>query len=168
MFFSQTDKHHFEECVGQTIEECQTLIDIFVQANPDQFNNQTSLWLDIRKIRELTDMSYYKVVIRTNEVGNQAYGIFDDGVIYYPWPWRAGGQDTSIGPWDCQELGVYMSPADCCAMIQADVPQADDSGNYLACFVEEPVGGPNNPEREDRAIVVTDGTGKVVRAPVAH
>ena len=30
------------------------------------------------------------------------------------------------------------------------------------------MGGPNNPEREDRAIVVTDGAGRVVRAPVAH
>jgi hypothetical protein len=44
----------------------------------------------------------------------------------------------------------------------------DDSGKYLACFVEEPVGGPNNPEREDRAIVVTDSIGIVARAPIAH
>lgn len=61
-----------------------------------------------------------------------------------------------------------MSPAECCTLIQNDVTSMDDQGNYLACFVEEPVGGPNNPEREDRAIVVTDGAGKVVRAPIAH
>jgi hypothetical protein len=113
-------------------------------------------------------VSYYKVIIRTNVDGSKAYGIFDDGVIFYPWPWTVGGIDTEIGPWDCQTGGEYMSPFDCCAKIQAAVPEPDDNGNYLACFVEEPVGGPNNPEIEGRAIVVTDGKGKVVRAPVAH
>ena len=53
-------------------------------------------------------------------------------------------------------------------MIQTDVDRTDDNGNFLACFVEEPVGGPDNPEREDRAIVVTDGGYMIVRAPVAH
>jgi len=154
--------------VGKTVAECQELVDAYVTDHPDDFNNQTSLYLDIRKIRELTDESYYKVVIRTNEDGSLAYGIFDDGEIYYPWPWRVSGVDKTIGPWDCDPDGAYMTPAACCAMIQEDVPEMDDSGKFLACFVEEPVGGPNNPEREDRAITVTDGAGVVVRAPVAH
>jgi len=162
------DKHHFEECVGETINRCQELIDAYVTAHPDMFNNQTSLMMDIRKIREVTDASYYKVVIRTNLEGTQSYGIFDDGVIYYPWPWTVGGTDQSIGPWDCEMNGVYMTPAECCAMIQDDVGLADDKGEYLACFVEEPVGGPSNPERDDRAIVVTNKGGTVVRPPVAH
>ena len=124
--------------------------------------------LDIRKIREITDQSYYKVVLRTNTPGTRVYGIFDDGVVYYPWPWRVNGVDTTIGPWDCDETGNFLTPEECCSKIQEDVQAADDNGNYLACFVEEPVGGPHNPERGNRAIVVTDGNGKVIRAPVAH
>mmetsp|Transcript_24867 Transcript_24867/g.53646 ORF Transcript_24867/g.53646 Transcript_24867/m.53646 type:complete len:301 (+) Transcript_24867:44-946(+) len=162
-----TDKHKFDECVGKTLEECQTLIDTFVTANPDQFNNQTTLMMDIRKIRELTDDSYYKVVIRTNLAGDKSLGIFDDGMIYYPWPWRVGGVDRTIGPWDC-DVGTPLTVSECCQMIQQAVPDMDDNGHYMACFVEEPVGGPNNPEREDRAIVVTNANGKVVRPPVAH
>ena len=65
--------------MGKTVAECQELVDAYVTDHPDDFNNQTSLYLDIRKIRELTDESYYKVVIRTNEDGTLAYGIFDDG-----------------------------------------------------------------------------------------
>jgi len=164
------DKHHFEECVGKTIAECQVLIDTFVAANPEQFNNQTTLLLDIRKMRELTDDSYYKVVLRTNLDGSEVYGIFDDGMVYYPWPWRVEGEDKTIGPWDCggDGGGGYLSPPECCQMIQEDVVWQDDNQHYLACFVEEPVGGPNNPEREDRAIVVIDSKGVVVRSPRAH
>lgn len=161
------DKHHFDGCVGKTIEECQIIIDEVVQSMPDKFNNQTTLIMSIRKIREQTDLSYYKVVLRTNTAGTKVYGIYDDGVVYYPWPWKVNGEETDIGPWDCDE-GDALSPEDCCAKIQADVPFPDDSGNYMACFVEEPVGGPNNPEKDNRAIVVTDGNGIVVRAPVAH
>ncbi len=118
-------------------------------------------------MREQTDLSYYKVVLRTNTAGTEIYGIYDDGVVYYPWPWRVNGVDMEIGPWDCDEGGA-MTPEDCCRKIQLDVSYPDDNGNYIACFVEEPVGGPHNPERDDRAIVVTDGKGTVVRAPVAH
>lgn len=164
----QTDRHHFDECVGLTISACQTLIDQHVSSHPLDFHNHTTLTLDIRKIRELSDVSYYKVVLRTNVLGDKVYGIFDDGVVFYPWPWTVGGQELAIGPWECHTGGVYMSPEECCALIQEDVPMMDDGGHFLACFVEEPVGGPSNPEREDRAIVVTDGNGKVVRAPVAH
>ena len=55
------DKHHFDECVGKTVSECQILIDSYVTAHPDDFNDQTTLLLDIRKMREWTDDSYYKV-----------------------------------------------------------------------------------------------------------
>lgn len=165
------DKHHFEECVGKTVDECQVLIDYYVTNNPDQFNDQTTLLLEIRKMREWTDETYYKVVLRTNLDGTEVYGIFDDGMVYYPWLWRVEGKDKTIGPWDCSGSGgdgAYLSPAECCAMIQAEVVWQDDNQHYLACFVEEPVGGPNNPEREDRAIVVIDSGGEVVRSPVAH
>lgn len=162
------DKHHFEECVGKTLAECQTLVDLFVQSNPSMFNNQTTLLFDIRKIRELTDESYYKVVLRTNMPGNKVYGVFDDAMVYYPWPWKMAGVDTPIGPWDCQVNGTVMTPQDCCNMIQEDVSESDEYGNFLVCFVEEPVGGPHNPEQDNRAIVVSDATGVVVRAPVAH
>jgi hypothetical protein len=167
----KADKHHFEECVGKTIEQCQTLIDAYVVDHPEDFKGQDSLWLDIRKIRELTDASYYKVVLRTNVAGNKVYGLFDDGMVYYPWPWKVNGIDMDIGPWSCKSESSpddFLSPQECCAKIQDDVTAMDDSGKYLACFVEEPVGGPNNPEREDRAIVVTDSIGIVARAPVAH
>ncbi|KAL7546156.1 hypothetical protein ACHAWF_009498 [Thalassiosira exigua] len=162
------DKHHFEECVGKTIEECQVLVDSYVTSHTTEFNNQTTLMLDIRKIRELTDESYYKVVLRTNVPGTKVYGIFDTGEVFYPWPWRVNGQDVTIGPWSCVEDGNLLSPEACCTLIQDDVNYADDNNNFLACFVEEPVGGPHNPELEDRAIVVTDGEGKVLRAPIAH
>lgn len=162
------DKHHFEECVGKTLAECQVLVDAFVQSNPEMFNNQTTLIFDIRKIRELTDESYFKVVLRTNMPGDKVYGVFDDAMVYYPWPWKMNGVDTPIGPWDCQQNGTVLTPRDCCRTIQKEVNKPDDYGNYLACFVEEPVGGPHNPERDDRAIVVSDATGVVVRAPVAH
>ena len=112
----------------------------------------------------MTDIGYYKVVLRTEITGQKIVGLFDDGVVFYPWSWIVEGQPTTIGPWDCDE----MTPEECCSMIQEDTPLPDDSGNYLACFVEEPVGGPNNPKREDRAIVVTDRNMKVVRAPIAH
>ena len=124
--------------------------------------------LDIRKIREITDDSYYKVVLRTNKAGTKVYGIFDDGQVFYPWPWRVNGVDTTIGPWDCDESGVPLTPEECCAKIQEDVPDPDENEHYLACFVEEPVGGPHNPKRGNRAIVVTDGNGKVIRSPIAH
>lgn len=163
------DKHHFDECVGKTVSECQILIDSYVTAHPDDFNDQTTLLLDIRKMREWTDDSYYKVVLRTNTDGTEVYGIFDDGQVYYPWPWRVEGEDKVIGPWDCSGDGItYLSPAECCQLIQSDVVWQDDNQHYLACFVEEPVGGVHNPEREDRAIVVIDAGGEVVRAPVAH
>mmetsp|Transcript_30953 Transcript_30953/g.63180 ORF Transcript_30953/g.63180 Transcript_30953/m.63180 type:complete len:272 (-) Transcript_30953:375-1190(-) len=161
------DKYHFDDCVGKTIEECQVIIDTVVQSMPETFNNQTTLHMSIRKMREQTDFSYYKVVLRTNTAGTKIYGIYDDGVVYYPWPWRVNGVDMEIGPWDCDEGGA-MTPEECCSKIQQDVSYPDDNGNYIACFVEEPVGGPHNPERDDRAIVVTDGKGTVVRAPVAH
>jgi hypothetical protein len=154
--------------VGKTIEQCQTLIDSYVAAHPDKFNGRSTLYLDVRKIRELTDDSYYKVVLRTNVPGTRVLGLFDDGMLYYPWKWRVNGVDRSIGPWSCKEGNVYLKPTPCCAKIQQTVPEMDDAGNYLACFVEEPVGGPKNPEKDDRAIVVIDSSGKVARAPVAH
>lgn len=159
-----TDKHHFEECTGKTVTECQTLVDDWVQAHPQDFNNQTTLYLDIRKIREQMDESYFKVVIRTNLAGDKAEGIFGDGQIYYPWPWK--GQD--IGPWDCEQSGTFLNPNECCANIQEDINYPDDNNLFMACFIEQPVGGPENPEREDRAIVVTDRNGQILRAPVAH
>jgi len=163
-----TDRFHFEDCVGKTVEECQTIIDTTVLANPEEFNNQTSLIMDLRKIREQLDISYYKVVLRTNIQGTEVTGILDDGVVYYPWPWVVNGQPNSIGPWDCAQGGVNMSPQQCCEMIQEDVTLPDDNGNYLACFVEEPVGGPNNPVMDNRAIVIVDSGGKVARAPINH
>ena len=165
--FWKTDKHHVDGCIGKTIEQCQAIIDAEVQADPAKFDNQTTLYLDIRKVREQTDLSYYKVVLRTNVAGTKVSGIFDDGVVYYPWPWRVNGRDIKIGPWDCDE-GTLLSPEECCAKIQADVPTRDDNGKFLACFVEEPVGGPHNPEKIDRAIGVVDASGKVIRAPVYH
>lgn len=162
------DKHHFEECVGKSIVQCQTLIDAYVAANPAKFNNHTTLWMDIRKIRELTDDSYYKVVLRTNLPGTKVYGIFEDGMVYYPWPWRVNGEENTIGPWSCEDSGNIMSPEDCCNLIQNNVTEMDDYGNYLACFIEEPVGGPNNPEIDDRAIAVVDADGKILRTPIAH
>ena len=171
IIYLQADKHHFDECVGKTIEVCQALVDAYVKSHPVQFDGRSTLYLDIRKIRELTDDSYYKVVLRTNVPGTRVTGLFDDGMVYYPWKWRVNGNDVAIGPWNCKSSSggtQFLSPVDCCAKIQGDVTQMDDAGNYLACFVEEPVGGPNNPERDDRAIVVTDATGKVARAPVAH
>ena len=164
----QTDRFHFEDCVGKTVEECQTIIDTTVISNPEEFNNQTTLTMDIRKIREQTDISYHKVVLRTNIQGTEVTGILDDGMVYYPWSWVVNGQPTSIGPWDCEEGGVYMSPQQCCEMIQEDVTLPDDNGNYLACFVEEPVGGPNNPVMDNRAIVIVEWGGKVGRAPSNH
>ena len=135
-----------------------------MKGKPDKFNGKQTLKMDIRKIREQTDVSYHKVVLRTDETGQSVTGILDDGYIFYPWSWTVNGEATSIGPWDCDG----MSPEVCCEMIQNDVVEADDSGKYLACFVEEPVGGPNNPNIEDRAICVVDGVGTVVRACIHH
>lgn len=163
-FPTYDDKHHFEECIGKSVPQCQSLIDTFVSVNPEKFNNQTTLLLDIRKIRELTDESYYKVVLRTDMEGEHVAGIFDDGQVFYPWPWTVEEKDTDIGPWDCKD----METAECCRMIQEDMPYPDDLGFFLACYVEEPVGTTNNPEREDRAITIIDGEGTVVRAPIAH
>ncbi len=154
--------------MGKTIEQCQVLVDKYVKDHPLQFDGRSTLWLDVRKIRELTDDSYYKVVLRTDIQGTRVMGLFDDGMVYYPWKWRVNGADVAVGPWNCKEAGIFLSPSDCCSKIQNDVTQMDDAGHYLACFVEEPVGGPNNPERDDRAIVVTDSSGRVARAPVAH
>ena len=101
------DRYHFDDCVGETIADCEALINAQVQialiTESGEFNNQTSLTMDIRKIRELTDYSYHKVVIRTNLDGDQADGIFEDGMIYYPWPWMVNGVGQDIGPWSCQE-----------------------------------------------------------------
>jgi len=167
-----SDRYHFDDCVGETIADCEAIINAKVMiaqiTESGEFNNQTSLTMDIRKIRELTDYSYHKVVIRTNLDGDQADGIFEDGMIYYPWPWMVGGVGQDIGPWSCQESGVHDSPAACCTKIQEDIDYPDDNGNYIACYVEEPVGGPNNPVMENRVIVVVGGDSKVVRAPINH
>lgn len=118
----------------------------------------------MRKLREETDTSYYKVVLTTNLEGTLVEGIYADGMIYYPWGWQVAGEVTEVGPWDC----AAKTPEECCEMIQLDVPEMDDQGNYMACFVEEPVGGAHNPEHEDRAIGVSDNLGKIVRAPIYH
>ena len=103
--YTQANEPHFEDCVGKTATECQDIIDTFVQEHPADFNNQTSLFLDIRKIREVTDIGYYKVVLRTEITGQKIVGLFDDGVVFYPWTWIVEGQPTTIGPWDCDEMG---------------------------------------------------------------
>lgn len=172
------DRHHFEDCVGTSVAECETLINAFVKANSAQFNGLEELSMDIRKIRELTDPSYYKVVIRTDITGLKAFGVFDDGIIEYPWPWIPGAgyeeKKHDIGSWNCMPLDdqtgdiTYMTPQECCAMIQANIDYPNESGHFLACFVEEPVGGPHNPQSEGRAIVVVDGSGQVVRPPINH
>mmetsp|Transcript_41714 Transcript_41714/g.88911 ORF Transcript_41714/g.88911 Transcript_41714/m.88911 type:complete len:167 (+) Transcript_41714:576-1076(+) len=157
-------KHRFEECVDKTLLQCQKLVDTYVSAHREDFNNQTTLFLDVRKIREMTDESYYKVVLRTDFNGTKVNGAYNDGHVFYPWPWTVYGEELSIGPWDCTDLG----PAECCQTIQEDMQDPDDLGNFLACFVEEPVGTKNNPEREDRAITVIDAEGTVIRPPIAH
>ena len=167
-----SDRFHFDDCVGETIADCEAIINAKVMiaqiTESGEFNNQTSLTMDIRKIRELTDYSYHKVVIRTTLDGDQADGIFEDGMIYYPWPWMFSGVGQDIGPWSCQENGVHVSPAACCTKIQEDIDYPDDNGNYIACYVEEPVGGPNNPIMDGRVIVVVGANQKVVRPPVNH
>lgn len=160
----QLGKHRFEDCVGETIAVCQEKINAHVADHPENFNNHTSLNLSVRKLREETDISYYKVVLTTNLNGTLVEGIYADGMIYYPWGWRVGGEVTEIGPWECAE----KTPEECCEMIQLDVPEMDDQGNYIACFVEEPVGGIHNPEMDDRAIGVADSEGKIIRAPIYH
>lgn len=82
----------------------------------------------------------------------------------YPWGWNVNGTSITVGPWNCTD----MTPEECCGIIQTDVPMMDDNGNYMACFVEEPVGGVHNPEDEGRAKGVADASGKIVRAPIAH
>ena len=157
-------KHRFEDCVGETIAVCQDKINVYVANHKESFNNHTSLNLSVRKLREETDLSYYKVVLTTNLNGTLVEGIYADGMIYYPWGWRVGGEVTEIGPWDCAD----KTPEECCEMIQLDVPEMDDQGNYIACFVEEPVGGTHNPELDDRAIGVANSVGKIIRAPIYH
>lgn len=124
----------------------------------------TSLHLSVRKLREQSDTSYYKVVLTTNVQGTLVEGIYGDGTVYYPWGWQVSGDTIEIGPWDCSS----KTPEECCFIIQTDVPMMDDQGNYIACFVEEPVGGANNPERKDRAIAVADSGGIIQRAPIYH
>ena len=160
----QPNDPKIDDCVGKPLEECRQIANSYVTARPTQFNNQTSLILDYRKIREQTDPGYYKIVLLTDKSGTKLSGIFDDGVVFYPWPWIVGGVETTIGPWDCDNL----SPEECCTFVQGDVPDPDDNGNFLACFVEEPVGGPKNPKREDRAIAVVDSDLNVVREVIIH
>lgn len=158
------NKHHFENCVGDTIASCQDKINAYVADHPGNFNGRTSLNLSVRKLREETDTSYYKVVLTTNVNGTLVDGIYADGMIYYPWGWQVSGVTADVGPWDCSA----KTPEECCETIQLEVPEMDDQGNYIACFVEEPVGGAHNPEKEDRAIGVADSGGKIIRAPIYH
>jgi len=161
-------RHRFDGCQGKTVIKCGEIIDAEVSKNPEKFGNNTSLMLDVRKIREETDESYFKVVLRTDARGQVVHGIMGDGMVYYPWLWRVAGVDNIIGPWNCSTGSGRMGPAECCTMIQTDVSEPNDAGDFLACFVEEPVGGPNNPVRTDRAIAVVDGQGRVVRPPIYH
>lgn len=146
------------------MDECQTLIDTYVSEHTEDFNNRTSLRMELRKIREYTDESYYKVVLRTDITATVIAGVFDDGGISYPWPWTVEGEPRSIGPWNC----TGQTPEDCCRDIQIDVAVPNDYGDLLACFVEEPVGSLMNPERDNRAITVVDANLIVQRAPIAH
>lgn len=60
-----------------------------------------------------------------------------DGKIYYPFEWRGRASDglgtRRIGPWDCQGL----TEVQCCASIQADVPDRDVNGKLIDCWFSE-------------------------------
>ena len=151
------------------------VIDTYVKNHKEKFNDQTSLFIAVRHEREWADEGYNKAVILTDKSGRKVAGALDDGQVMYKWPWVTPAGSIDIGPWDCDvasplEAGNKMTPEECCAKIQADVTEPDILGNYLECFVEEPVGSDTgkNPNREDRAIVVVNSENVVVRAPIHH
>ena len=68
-------------------------------------NSLQQLDLNDNDITGTISPRYHKVVIRTNLDGNQADGFFEDGMIYYPWPWMVNNVGRDIGPWSCHTGG---------------------------------------------------------------
>ena len=154
----------FDECLGQTLEACKSLIQAAVDKDPAIFEGRTFLNYDVNKIREGGDSGYYLVGLRTNEDETGVTGILGDGMVWYPWDWCDTNGCQTIGPWDC-DVGTPLTVEQCCNMIKATVPNPDLQGNMLDCYPDYPVGSASNPVDYGRVTIHVNGEGKVVHAP---
>lgn len=155
----------FEECVGKTRLECETLIQAEVAANPQIFDDAHELEFEVATVRSAGDADYYMVGMRTNEAEDGVIGILGDGMVFYPWDWcdpDAGCKQ--IGPWDC-DIGTPLNVTECCNMIKASTPHADIDGNYLECFPDYPVGSVSNPVDYHRVLIHVNSMDIVVHPP---
>lgn len=126
--------------------------------------------MDIRQSfpRKAGSDNYYLVGLRTNEAETGVVGVLGDGMIWYPWQWvLPDGSSYDIGPWDC-DVGMPLSPEQCCDMIKASVPNVDINGNYIDCIVSAPIGSVSNPRIPNRVIITTNENNIVIREPTAE
>ena len=77
---------------------------------------------------------------------------------------RAAGTCYSIGPWDC-DIGTPLTVEQCCNLIKASVPEADERGNHIDCYVDPPIGSASNPVDPGRVCIHVDANDFVVRPP---
>lgn len=154
----------FEECVGQTLEACQEIIQAEVLANPGVFEDRTQLEIDVMNVRTSDAPNYNQVGLRTNFNETGVVGVLGDGMIFYPWDWCIYDGCYTIGPWDC-DVGTPLSVDQCCNMIKTTVPHADVNGNELECYADLPIGSVNNPVDYGRVCIHVNSHNIVIRAP---
>lgn len=157
----------FDDCVGQTTDQCLAIIEEQVAANPGLFDGLSALTPDVRQIRDAGSPDYYKVGLRTDINETHVVGVMDDGMIWYPWLWCEAEPVgcITVGPWDC-DVGEPLSVEQCCKMITDTVPSPDVNGNLLECFVDPPLGSPSNPIQPDRVIIHSNADDIVVHPPI--
>ena len=87
LLFQSKQTVEFDECVGQTLEACQEIIQAEVLANPGVFEYRTQLEVDVMNVRTSDAPNYNQVGLRTNLNETGVVGVLGDGMIFYPWDW---------------------------------------------------------------------------------
>jgi len=172
----------FEECVGQPVKACQALITGHVTTHPEAFVREGdgefslaaaaagNLTIEVVRVRTPDDPDYHLVGLRTNLNETGVAGVLGDGLVFYPWTWcrsaqnRTDGACDVVGPWDC-DIGSPLPVKECCDLIRAAVPYADDRGNGLECYEDHPAGSVTNPADYSRVTIKVDKHGVVVFPP---
>ena len=89
-----------EECHLKHKDECIAAIDAKLAAYPELFDNRSSFYYEVNKIRERSDAGYNLVSLRLNEDEATVGGLLGDGMIWYPYQWCLAADDCiTVGPW---------------------------------------------------------------------
>lgn len=90
-------KTKWPECVDdkRTSDDCKSIIEYEI-ANTNLFTeNDKLITVHVLHIRSEVDDLYNAVVIRTNEVTGRVAGVYNDGMVYYDFPWNGTGVEAT-------------------------------------------------------------------------